>query len=52
MIPVRIPVPPYAWRIPCPQCPLKFWTVKGYQGHYAVVHVLGLRHGQHPGLTA
>lgn len=36
----------------CPECRHRFWTLKRYQGHYALVHILGLREGEHPGITA
>lgn len=36
-----IPLPLYGLRKRC-ECGRKFWTAEGYQGHYAVVHILGL----------
>jgi len=36
-----IPVPFYGLRKHC-ECGRKFWTIGGYQGHYALVHILHL----------
>jgi hypothetical protein len=36
-----IPEPYYGVRKTC-DCGSKFWTYKGYQGHYALKHILGL----------
>lgn len=36
-----IPLPYYGIRKEC-QCGKKFWTEKGYEGHYALEHILGL----------
>jgi hypothetical protein len=35
-----IPLPFQGFRKVC-SCGAKFWTMKGYQGHYAYEHVLG-----------
>jgi hypothetical protein len=37
-----IPLPLYGLRKRC-QCGRKFWTAEGYQGHYALAHILGMR---------
>lgn len=36
-----VPVPLYGLRKRC-ECGRKFWTARGYEGHYALVHILGL----------
>ena len=36
-----IPLPFYGLRKGC-NCGQKFWTVKGYEGHYALAHILKL----------
>ncbi|HEY7416610.1 MAG TPA: hypothetical protein VH593_15575 [Ktedonobacteraceae bacterium] len=36
-----IPLPKYGIRNQC-ECGQKFWTIKGYRGHYALVHILHL----------
>ncbi len=36
-----IPLPFYGLRKGC-QCGRKFWTADGYQGHYALCHILHL----------
>lgn len=38
----RIP-PPVGWFFNrCLICNRAFWTAEGYEGHYALVHILGL----------
>jgi hypothetical protein len=37
-----IPLPFYGLRKTC-ACGRKFWTSEGYEGHYAVTHILALR---------
>lgn len=37
-----IPLPLYGLRKRC-ECGRRFWTTGGYQGHYALAHVLKLR---------
>jgi hypothetical protein len=35
-----IPLPLYGmFKVRC-ECSVKFWTIKGYQGHYALTHIL------------
>lgn len=36
-----IPLPWYEVRQHC-DCGRRFWTAKGYRGHYALEHILGL----------
>lgn len=36
-----IPLPLYGVRKRC-RCGRRFWTMRGYQGHYALVHILKL----------
>jgi hypothetical protein len=36
-----IPLPFYGLRYRC-ECGRKFWTAAGYQGHYALAHILHL----------
>jgi hypothetical protein len=36
-----VPVPFYGFRKQC-SCGAKFWTEKGYRGHFALEHILGL----------
>jgi hypothetical protein len=36
-----IPLPMYGIRKKC-ECGNVFWTEKGYRGHYALIHILGL----------
>ena len=36
-----IPLPFYGLRKRC-DCGRKFWTTDGYQGHYALCHILSL----------
>lgn len=35
---VAIPLPYYGLRKQC-KCGAKFWTIRGYHGHYAFVHI-------------
>ena len=37
-----IPLPMYLLRKRCGFCGRKFWTLTGYQGHYALAHILKL----------
>jgi hypothetical protein len=44
--PSNIPLPiwpGWAVRRRCPACPDRFRTGRAYRGHYALVHILGLR---------
>lgn len=36
-----IPLPLYGLRKHC-RCGRKFWTAEGYEGHYALAHILGM----------
>jgi hypothetical protein len=36
-----VPLPTYGLRKRC-GCGARFWTLRGYEGHYALVHVLNL----------
>lgn len=36
-----VPLPFLYLRKQC-RCGAKFWTMRGYQGHYALKHILGL----------
>lgn len=42
---IAIPMPLYHLKYVCPDlnCNRQFWTMRGYRGHYALVHVLMLR---------
>ena len=37
-----IPLPFFGTLVWCGSCKRRFWTRRGYRGHYALVHVLGL----------
>ena len=37
-----IPLPFFGMLVWCGSCKRRFWTRRGYRGHYALVHVLGL----------
>jgi hypothetical protein len=38
-----VPLPFFAWPMKrCGTCRRRFWTTSGYQGHYALVHILAL----------
>jgi hypothetical protein len=37
-----IPLPLYRLRKECAPCRRRFWTMAGYRGHYALVHILGV----------
>lgn len=42
-----IPLPFYGFRKKC-SCGAKFWTMDGYRGHYAFVHILALDDATEP----
>lgn len=38
-----IPLPFYRTLYGCPACSRSFWTMRGYRGHFALVHILKMR---------